>query len=138
VILEISETLIGNILAAATRAHPKECCGLIEGMRTKNGWRALALHETKNLAVNGAREFLIDPEAQFRLLHGLRGTGREIIGCFHSHPNSSAAPSATDRASAGEDGFLWLIAGGSEEIAAFVYREQEKIFSPVSLERTGT
>lgn len=132
--LEISKILVETILAAAARNHPNECCGLIEGVHDGNGWRASALHETKNLAANGAHEFLIDPEAQFRLLRHLRGTGRGIIGCYHSHPNGAAIPSATDRKRAGEDGFLWLIAGG-DEIAAFLYREQEKDFSPVILER---
>lgn len=104
-------------------------------MRTVNGWRAIAAHETKNLAANGASEFLIDPETQFRLLRGLRGTGRELIGCYHSHPNGHAKPSATDGAAAHEDGFLWLIAG-SDGIAAFAYRDQEKDFTPVRIERT--
>ncbi len=132
--LEIPKSYIETIFAAAARAHPNECCGLIEGVRDGNGWRAFALHETRNLASDGEREFLIDPEAQFRLLRHLRGTGRGIIGFYHSHPNGAAFPSATDRKRAGEDGFLWLIAGG-DEIAAFVYREHEKDFSPVILER---
>ncbi len=134
--LEISETLIANILAAAARVYPKECCGLIEGVRTDKGWRALVLHEAKNLASDCTSEFLIDPQVQFRLLRGLRGTGREVIGCYHSHPDGAPAPSATDRASASEDGFLWLIAGGGDEIAAFVYCGGRKDFSPVIMERT--
>ena len=97
---EISKILSAQILAAAARALPNECCGLIEGVRGKNGWRALTLHETKNLAEDPRTHFLIDPEMQFRLLRDLRGTEREIIGCYHSHPDGRAEPSATDLASA--------------------------------------
>ena len=118
-----------EILAASRRASPEECCGLIEGERDGGDLRALALHETKNLASDRAREFLIDPEARFRLTRALRGTGREIIGCFHSHPDGEARPSATDRERASEDRFLWLIAAGSE-LAAFIYREQQEDFEP--------
>jgi proteasome lid subunit RPN8/RPN11 len=130
--LEIPKILSAKILAAVTHALPNECCGLIEGVRDKNGWRALALHETKNLAGNPRAHFLIDPEAQFLLLRRLRGTGREIIGCYHSHPNGEPAPSATDLASAAEEDFLWLIAGGNpQSLRAFCFRD--KSFQPVQL-----
>jgi len=134
--LEIEQDLVAKILSAAARAHPDECCGLIEGMRDSRGWRATALHETRNLADDSRVHFLIDPEVHFRLLRALRGTAREIIGCYHSHPDGKAVPSLTDRASASEDGFLWLIAGHGDEIAAFVYREEHEDFAPVTLERT--
>ena len=133
--LRISKKLIGDILAAAARAYPNECCGLIEGVRDGNGWRALALHEAKNLAEDPSAHFLDDPQTHFGLLRALRGTAREIIGCYHSHPDGAPVPSDTDRASASEDGFLWLIAGRGDEIAAFVYREGEKDFAPVIVER---
>lgn len=136
--LRLSQDHIDKLLNAARTAHPNECCGLIEGERDGNNWRALALHETKNLAENPRVHFLIDPETHFSLLRALRGTEREIIGCYHSHPDGSAEPSATDRSSANEDGFLWLIAGREDEIAAFVYREKEKDFAPVILERVGS
>jgi proteasome lid subunit RPN8/RPN11 len=133
VTLEISEKLLAKIATAAARALPNECCGLIEGVRDKNGWRVLALHETKNLAENPRAHFLIDPEAHFRLLRDLRGTGREIIGCYHSHPDGEPVPSATDLASAAEEGFLWLIAGNGkpQSLGAFCFRD--KSFQPVQL-----
>src|SRR5947207_2772420 len=55
------------------------------------------------------------------------GSGR-IIGCFHSHPAGPPEPSATDRAQALEDDFLWLIVGGSEDsgftLQAYVFSEE--------------
>jgi proteasome lid subunit RPN8/RPN11 len=112
---------------AAARAGPDECCGLIEGTKTAQGWRVAALHETANVAADRRRHFLIDPQAQFDLLRALRGTGRSVIGCFHSHPGGPAQPSATDAAQARESDFVWLIAGGASEdgftLAAFVFTE---------------
>lgn len=130
--VQISIKFVSEILAAAARSYPNECCGLIEGVRDENGWRALALHETKNLAEEPSAHFLIDPEIQFRLLRDLRGTGHEIIGCYHSHPNGEPAPSATDLAGAAEEDFLWLIAGTSpQSLGAFCFRD--KSFQPVQL-----
>jgi len=48
---------------------------------------------------------------RFTLLRALRGTAREIVGCYHSHPNGRAEPSRTDVAGGSESGFIWLIAG---------------------------
>jgi proteasome lid subunit RPN8/RPN11 len=112
-VLHLSDALAAQILKAAARAHPSECCGLIEGLDTADGWHVLALHETANIADDPARHFTIDPQAQFDLMRALRGSKQRIIGCFHSHPDGLPAPSAIDRANAFESDFLWLIAGGS-------------------------
>lgn len=126
-ILQLDPELAEMVLGAAARAFPQECCGLIEGIETAEGWRALAIHEAANVAQDPARSFLVDPQAQFDLLRGLRGSGRRVIGCFHSHPGGAPRPSATDRASAAESDFLWLIAGGSPEagftLGAYLFSE---------------
>ena len=80
------------------------------------GWRATAVHEAANVAEDASRRFLIDPQAQFDLMRGLRGTERRLIGCYHSHPDGEAKPSATDGAHAYEAGFLYVIAAGSPGI----------------------
>jgi len=132
--LHLSDELAAQMLGAAARTFPLECCGLIEGIRAESGWRATALHEAANLAEDPARHFLIDPQRQFDLmralreLRALRASEARIIGCFHSHPDGAALPSATDRAQALEEDFLWLIVGGSGEsgftLQAYVFSEE--------------
>jgi len=126
--LHLSDELAAQMLGAAARAFPLECCGLIEGIRAECGWRATALHEAANLAEDPARHFLIDPQRQFDLMRRLRASEARIIGCFHSHPDGAALPSATDRAQALEEDFLWLIVGGSGEsgftLQAYVFSEE--------------
>jgi proteasome lid subunit RPN8/RPN11 len=126
-VLHLDPELAEVVLEAAARAFPQECCGLIEGIETAEGWRVLAVHQATNVAEDPARNFLIDPQAQFKLLRGLRGSGRRVIGCFHSHPGGAPRPSATDRVSAAQSDFLWLIAGGSPEtgfmLGAYLFSE---------------
>src|SRR5262249_46551282 len=117
----LPDDLAAQLLIAAARAYPKEACGLVEGTDSQQGWIVTALHETANLAENPVRHFLIDPQMQFDLMRGLRGKDSRIIGCFHSHPNGVAEPSATDRAEAYETDFLYLIAGGAPD-AGFTLR----------------
>lgn len=125
--LHLPRALAETITSHAARAFPEECCGLIEGALEGADLRALALHESHNLADEPKRYFVIDPDVQFRLLRGLRGTGRDIIGCYHSHPVGAPAPSGTDLLGAAEDGFLWLVAGGTPDagftLKAYVFRE---------------
>ena len=135
-ILHLSDEFAASILVAAARAYPNECCGLIEGVNTAAGWRALAVHEAANLSPEPKCRFLIDPQVQFDLMRKLRGSERAIIGCFHSHPGGEAVPSTTDRAEAYESGFLYLIAGGSGEMGftlkAHLF-DEARGFTPVEI-----
>ena len=108
-----------QILREAGSAHPRECCGLIEGEREAENFRITALHPARNLA-DEADKFEIDPRDQFAAYRCARAQARAIIGCYHSHPNGCAQPSAADLAGAGEENFLWLIAS-NEDVNAFVY-----------------
>jgi proteasome lid subunit RPN8/RPN11 len=114
--LFLPDELAAQVLLAAGRAFPNECCGLIEGSDTADGWRAVAIHEAKNIADDPRRRFLIDPQVQFDLMRRLRDASTRIIGCFHSHPNGDLAPSAADRAEAYESDFLYLIAAGTSDM----------------------
>lgn len=121
--LTLAGALRRQLATEAAHAFPRECCGLIEGVvkpftlspskgpltLSPSKGDAVALHPMPNVAPESDR-FEIDPAAHIALLRGLRGTGRGIIGCYHSHPNGRAEPSAHDLASAVEAGFLWLIA----------------------------
>jgi proteasome lid subunit RPN8/RPN11 len=134
--LVLPDTLHEQLIAEARGAFPNECCGLIEGTTTPEGWRATALHGSKNLAVDPAQSFLIDPQVHFGLLRRLRGTERAIIGCYHSHPGGRGEPSALDRAEAIDDGFVWLIAGGSQ-VNAYAFDASTRDFVLLRLCRSG-
>jgi len=135
-VLHLSDELAARILQAAARAYPAECCGLIEGVKREGGWQALAVHEAANLSPDPKRRFLIDPQVQFDLMRRLRGREESIIGCFHSHPDGRAEPSATDRAEAYETDFLYLIAAGAAEgftLKGYIF-EEERGFAPITIE----
>ena len=80
--------------------YPNEICGLLIGERrggdkvvrevipVENAWEAIDEQH---------RRFLIEPEVLLREERRLRGTGREILGFYHSHPDHPAEPSETDR-----------------------------------------
>jgi proteasome lid subunit RPN8/RPN11 len=121
--LRLHPNLREQIHNEACAALPRECCGLVEGVRSGENVSATRLHSTRNIAAEIDR-FEIDPEAHFAILRSVRAKGSDIVGCYHSHPNGRAMPSAWDLANVGEEGFVWLIYALTEqsdgELAAFV------------------
>lgn len=131
--LSLSGALRAQFAAEACAAFPRECCGLIEGGRESGVVFATMLHPTANSSPD-ADGFEIDPAAHLRLMRELRGSGREIVGCYHSHPNGRPEPSDRDRARYASQGFVWLIAAlagaaAEAEFAAFVDAD----FSPLAM-----
>ncbi len=98
--------VLAEILAHAEAAAPDEACGLLIG----TGSDILSATPAANVAADPSRSFEIDPATLLRVHREGRGQGRRVVGWYHSHPNGSAHPSATDAARAVEDGKLWLIA----------------------------
>ena len=125
--------LRAQFAAEARAAFPHECCGLIEGVREGGGARALALRPTANFSEH-PDSFEIDPAAHLRLMRTLRGSGREIVGCYHSHPNGAPVPSDRDREQGGSEDFVWLIAALAGEAAAPEFSAFEGMdFRPLAL-----
>jgi desampylase len=119
--LILSEPLRARLFAEAAAAHPREICGLLEGIRDGADITVTALHPAANLSQSPEDSFAIDPAVQFALQRALRGTGRTVVGCYHSHPGGRAEPSPRDRATGCPDGFVWVIiaTGVNDAIAAF-------------------
>lgn len=111
--LLLSATHRAQIEREARAAFPSECCGLLEGTRDGETLRVTALHPARNLSTESDR-FEIDPAGHFAAIRAARTSGREIVGCYHSHPKGNAEPSARDAEGAWDEGFVWLIAAVSE------------------------
>ncbi len=89
--LDLPASLRARIESEAWAAVPGECCGLLEGTRTGGGIAVPALHPARNLAGADDR-FEIDPADHFAALRAARTNGREIVGCYHSHPDGRPGP----------------------------------------------
>jgi len=72
----------------------------------------------RNLA-DGLTRFLIDPQDHINAMRAARLRGFEIVGFFHSHPRSSAWPSATDVAESAYPDAVHLIVGVEGEARLF-------------------
>ncbi len=127
------------LITAAHGDYPRECCGLIIGHKEKQDWVVDDLAASENLSPTPARNFEVDMRLRLRLQKELRGTGRQIIGHYHSHPGGSATPSATDLKSAWEDDMVWIIMAVEDAevvMSASVYSDASSNFAKIDISLT--
>lgn len=122
-------TLRDQILTAATAAEPVEACGLLLGIRETTCARIESVVGLPNrTGQNPQTHYQIDPLDFLRLDREAQSRGLDVIGVWHSHPDGSATPSATDRALAWPD-WCYLIAGrddnGKHDVRAWRFRNDE-------------
>ena len=96
--INISEQLLKNIREHGVRDYPYECCGLLLGRYEAD---AKVVNET--YPISNAREesakrnrFLIEPAELMRGEKYARSKELEVVGFYHSHPDSPARPSQYD------------------------------------------
>src|SRR5687768_2685262 len=122
------------LLAHASEEAPRECCGLLVG----RGPDIDGAVRSANLDPDPAR-YRLDPAVHIATNRTLRGTGREIVGVYHSHPHSAAVPSPTDCREAYYPEFVWVIVSlaGPEAEAVAAYRLRSDGFEWLPIEVTG-
>jgi proteasome lid subunit RPN8/RPN11 len=109
--VRVKADVLDMIVRHARIMAPNECCGVLIG-------EADAVEEAvpaRNIAEQPSTRFLIDPKDHLDALRTARGRGRDVIGFYHSHPRSTASPSATDLAEASYPDHLFIIVGLREE-----------------------
>jgi proteasome lid subunit RPN8/RPN11 len=104
--ITVARIAIDGMIAHARNAAPAECCGVLIGTAD----RIVEAVPTRNIAESPTR-FLIEPRDHIEARRRARGRGLEVVGFYHSHPQSMAEPSATDRAEASYPDHLYAIVG---------------------------
>ena len=96
--ITVPESLLREIRAHGVKDYPYECCGLLLGH-----YGADSKVVTETYAISNAREesakrnrFLIEPVELMRGERYARERDLEVVGFYHSHPDSPAVPSQYD------------------------------------------
>ncbi|WFL78108.1 M67 family metallopeptidase [Altererythrobacter arenosus] len=108
--IEVTRDVIAQLKAAARQAHPHECCGILygEGRQITHAQPARNVHPTPDT------HFEIDPQALIDVHRAARAGGPQVLGYYHSHPESAPHPSRTDQEMATGDRRIWAIIGMNE------------------------
>ena len=96
--ISISEKLLENIREHGVRDYPYECCGLLLGRFETEAKVVKETYPISNAREESAKRnrFLIEPAELMRGEQYARSKQLEVVGFYHSHPDSPARPSQYD------------------------------------------
>ena len=99
--LRLKSQLLDRITAHAERTWPEECCGVLIGrwIAAGNDREILTVEEmveAENVAEDRRTFYSIAPETLLAAHKSVRGTPRDVVGYYHSHPRPPPRPSARD------------------------------------------
>ena len=145
--LVLTQAKLRDIAADAESAYPEECCGLLVGRRRGAETIVSRVVPSRNLALDesGAPRrgdrFEVDPEIRLHVMRECEGTGEDIVGHYHSHPDHPPRPSEHDLEMALEPELIWLIIavtkGIAGQAAAHSFDERARAFREITLRITA-
>jgi proteasome lid subunit RPN8/RPN11 len=98
--LWISPEIRSTIASHSAATYPQECCGVLVGTDeagARTVFQAIPVDNVWPVVDERVRRFSIDPKTLLTIDRSLDGTGRSVIGFYHSHPDHPAEPSEFDR-----------------------------------------
>ncbi len=97
-----------NIIAYANQGLPNEVCGLLGGVIDGDRKVIRKIYYLTN--ADASREhFSMEPKEQLEAIKDMRKHGFQMIGNFHSHPESPSRPSEEDKRLAYDSKIRYLI-----------------------------
>lgn len=96
--IKIAEQQLSEIREHGIRDYPYECCGLLLGRYESDRKVVTETYPISNAREESAKRnrFLIAPEELMKGERYARAHDLEVVGFYHSHPDSPAAPSQYD------------------------------------------
>jgi proteasome lid subunit RPN8/RPN11 len=90
--ISISEQQLTEIREHGVRDYPYECCGLLLGRYETEGKVVRETYPISNAREESAKRnrFLIEPDELMRGERYARSRDLEVVGFYHSHPDSPA------------------------------------------------
>ena len=108
----------------AESEKPYESCAILVGNETDENWTVKEVVLTENTAKSRVT-FTISPEKEFEVDQNAKKSNMEIVCIFHSHPESEAQPSETDKKFMRVNPFPWIIYSGlTKEMNCFILQDE--------------
>jgi len=136
VTLRLSASLVDEIRREGEQAYPAECCGVLAGYPGEVK-EVLKLVPVTNRRTDDPHRYLIAPDDLRRIEAELRPSGLEVLGCYHSHPDHPAVPSAFDTDQAWP-WYSYIIVrvdrARAAELISWVLEDDRSVMSPESVD----
>lgn len=107
----------------AAICYPNEACGMLLGRIQDDAYIVLKVVLTPNRMQSPVR-FAIPDEDVIRAYHTAAKEGMDVVGVYHSHPDSPATPSGTDALYMELNPGAWVIYSGLDgRMRAWIMQE---------------
>ena len=121
----LNQKQIDSLIQHSEKAGVAESCAMLLGTHNEQQWNVKEVFLTRNAHNDSTTSFIISPE---ELLQGHQLAEKkhlELVGIFHSHPNSAASPSDMDKKFMKINGDVpWIIFSGiNTDLKAFTLEE---------------
>jgi len=100
-----------KLIAHAIEQQPNESCAMLFGEKIDDVWNVKEVFLTENID-KSQTNFTISPEELLKGYQLAEKMHLELVGVFHSHPNSDAIPSSTDKKFMRNNPIPWIIFSG--------------------------
>ena len=100
-----------KLVTHAIDEQPSESCAMLFGKKIGDNWNVKEVFLTQNID-DSQSNFTISPEELLKGYQIAEKNQLEIVGIFHSHPNSDAIPSNTDKKFMQNNPVPWIIFSG--------------------------
>ena len=116
----LSESYKEELVNRADAQKPYESCAILVGNENGENWNVKKIFLTENTAKSKVT-FTISPDKEFEVDQIAKESNMEIVCIFHSHPESEAYPSETDKKFMRVNPFPWIIySGTTKEMNCFI------------------
>ena len=120
----LSENDRQKLARYAEAEKPYESCAILVGNETDENWAVKEVVLTENTAKSKVT-FTISPDKEFEVDQKAKKSNMEIVCIFHSHPESEAQPSETDKKFMRVNPFPWIIySGTTREMNCFMLEDE--------------
>ena len=120
----IPDSFLADLMQHANEESPYEACAILLGNTDEEMWQTTEIFLAENIDKSEIN-FTISNE---QLLEGYKRAeekGLDIVGIFHSHPKSEAAPSDTDIKFMKGNPVPWIIYSGlTKEMKAYLLNSE--------------
>ena len=109
-----------KLVTHAISEQPNESCAMLFGKKVGDNWNVKEVFLTQNID-DSQTNFTISPEELLKGYQIAEKNQLEVVGIFHSHPNSDAIPSNTDKKFMQNNPVPWIIFSGvSNDLKAYL------------------
>jgi len=116
----LNQKQVDALIQHSEKAGLSESCAMLLGTHNDQQWNVKEVFLTQNID-NSQTNFTISPEELLKGYQLAEKMHLELVGVFHSHPNSDAIPSSTDKKFMQNNPVPWIIFSGiTNDLSAYL------------------